>query len=274
MISLKNLTGLDVSFNPSTFKLAPENEVLLQNAPQKRLFSELQEYLKEELPTGMTKDPAYFIYRNIARKKDTDLFRTRRIRYDITIIPPRKIRHEYIKTAGHYHPTKPGTISYFPEVLDIISGHAYFILQKKDKENDSLLREIYLIEALPGEKVLLLPGFGHTTVNAFQEPLIFANLIGDNFSYDYEGFRKHHGAGYWLLEGNATEAMELEKNNSYQGVPEIKKIRPKESSKLGLTKKQPLYSLFITKPEIFSYLTSPENYTKDLTVEKCFKVLR
>jgi len=273
-ISLKKTSGLNLKLDTLTGKLSISDPSLSLPQEQYRTLGELQEYLKEEFSPGKSKEIAYIMYRNICLAEDEQKFKGANLRYDITVILPRSIGKEYIKTAGHYHPTKPGTNVAYPESIEVISGHGYFILQKKDKDDDGLIKEIYLVEALPGEKIIFPPGFGHSTINAFNEPLVISNIEANTFSNDYEGFRRHRGAGYWLLEGDTPDNTEIEKNTFYTSVPEVKKIRPKEQPKLGFKKSLTLYESLAKNPEDFAYLTQPEDFTKELIIEKCFKTIR
>ena len=52
----------------------------------------------------------YYMYRELSLgKKDALLIKEHGLRYDITVIPPRMLGCEFVKTAGHYHPLVPGT---------------------------------------------------------------------------------------------------------------------------------------------------------------------
>ncbi|HOV51744.1 MAG TPA: glucose-6-phosphate isomerase family protein, partial [Methanothrix sp.] len=51
----------------------------------------------------------YFMFRDLSLcRSDEKRLIEQDLRYDITIIPPRMLGREYIKTAGHYHPFVPG----------------------------------------------------------------------------------------------------------------------------------------------------------------------
>ena len=59
----------------------------------------------------------YYMYREVALAHDCDLIRQKGLRYDITVIVPGTLGGEYVKTAGHYHPEKPGTGLTYPCLL-------------------------------------------------------------------------------------------------------------------------------------------------------------
>ena len=187
-----------------------------------------------------------------------------KIRYDQTTIFPGKIGRELPKTFGHYHPKK------FPEIFEVISGQAWWLLQRPQRQNPKAIDEIYLVAALAGEKAMMLPGFGFISINPGKKKLIMANWVSSEFENDYETYENLRGAAYYLLEGPDGKSVEFEKNSYYEKVPEIIKLRPKEIPELGILKSQPLYEMIKT-PEKLEFLTHPEKYLDILTIEKCFK---
>ena len=49
--------------------------------------------------------PAYYMFRDLYySRSDRDRILEMRLRFDITVIPPRRVGKEFIKTFGHYHP--------------------------------------------------------------------------------------------------------------------------------------------------------------------------
>ena len=80
-------------------------------------------------PRAMDLKELYFMYREVARREEREEIRRRGLRYDITVIKPGLLGSEYIKTAGHYHPFKPGTGLTYPEVYEVLYGRGHYLLQ-------------------------------------------------------------------------------------------------------------------------------------------------
>lgn len=198
--------------------------------------------------------PLYTVYRNL-------YIIDGKIRYDVTLIPSSEIGGEFAKTFGHYHMEK------FPEIYEVLTGHAYFLMQRYEKDPGEIT-EAYAIEALAGEKTVMLPEFGHWSINAGKGPLTLANWIG-LVPYDYKLIEKYKGGCYYVL--NNDNSIEFEKNPNYKYVPEIIKLRPKQDiPELGIEKSVPIAELKKT-PKKLDWLINPEKYQELLTIKNLYR---
>ena len=248
MIDLTKISGLPILLDEKNMDLKFSGDFPFIKKSERSL-NELRPYLKNpEVKNGP--DPIYYVWRYVHLKKDDEKIKAYNLRYDITLIPPGKIDGEFVKTAGHFHKNKTGTNLPYPEIYEILLGRAYFLIQSPGK-NTKNIKAVRLIEAGPGEKVLVPPDFsGHTTINVFSEPLIMANWISDKAVYDYESYKNNHGASYYFLDNGSL--IDIVKNPNYDSVPEIKKIRAKKDP-------LPLYSL-VNNLEKLRFLNYPEEF--------------
>ncbi|MEM5777589.1 MAG: glucose-6-phosphate isomerase family protein [Candidatus Aenigmatarchaeota archaeon] len=183
--------------------------------PDVRYFSQLQEVLIDYEKLVEDMNTAYFMYRDIYRKND--------LRYDITVIPFAKIGREYNKTLGHYHPLAINGLSY-PEIYQVIYGNATYVLQKKDYSTNRVI-DVKIVEAQEGDIVVILPNYGHVTVNKKSDLLIMSNVVYCNFESDYSDYKKKKGAyAYITKEG-------IIKNSNYDEQLEISVIKAKDFNK-------------------------------------------
>lgn len=200
------------------------------------------------IPECPCSGPLYFMYRDLARtREDHAWLSTHALRYDITRIPPLTLCGEYVKTKGHYHPPNPSGVDY-PEVYEVLSGEAHYLLQDRAVEN------VVLIFAQEGDKVIIPPGYGHVTINASSRTLLMANLVSSRFSSDYSLYEERRGAAYYMMLGE-----ELVKNPHYPSVPPLCTRRPSQSTALGLKKGITLYQL-VEGREDLSFLNQPERF--------------
>jgi glucose-6-phosphate isomerase len=146
--------------------------------------------------------PVYYIHRDV--KEETNL------RYDITIIPPKLLGKEFVKTKGHFH------FGNFGELYRVLRGEGIFLIQKgKDK-----IEDFYFIRAKRGEYVKIPPGYGHATVNPSKKILKLANWVSKNCLSDYKSVEKKGGmCYYYTLDGWI-------RNKKYKKVPKIKEKKP------------------------------------------------
>lgn len=210
---------------------------------QVRTFSEMNDVLMKKQPV-IRDFPLYFMFRALAKKNG--------LRYDITIIPPKNLAGEYTKTYGHYHPIAEDKLSY-PEIYQILSGNAFFILQKKCP-NEKV--DVMITYCRKGNIILIPPNWGHVTVNATKDSiLITSNIISDNFESKYREYKENRGAAYYITEYG------LEPNNHYFIRTTEKKKHDEINAAYGLICSD-LLKEFWNNPEKFEFLKRPSLITK------------
>ncbi|MCE8423147.1 MAG: glucose-6-phosphate isomerase [Candidatus Methanoperedens sp.] len=196
----------------------------------------------------------YYMYRDLSlSKNDALVIKEHGLRYDITVIPPQMLGCEFIKTAGHYHPDVPGTGMTFPEIYEVLSGEAHYVMQKLEQ---GILKDVILVKAKEGDKVLIPPGYGHLTVNASLKVLKMANWVADHFDSIYSPIKENGGGAYFFLKGG------IVKNPRYDDVPELRILPPSNLSDIGLSRKKEMYGLvkdiekldFLKRPQDFGWL--------------------
>lgn len=193
----------------------------------------------------------YYMYRDLhLSRSDQEKLLEQGLRYDITIIPPRMLGIEYVKTAGHYHPQVQGSNVTYPEIYEVLEGEALYLLQKQD------LSDVVVVSAFAGDKVLIPPGYGHITINRSNNTLKMANFVARDFSSLYEPYKKMEGGAYfftrdgWIKNGRTPEAAELRRMDA----PDSRLLR-----RLGMAKSREMYPLLRGKGDM-DYLVHPDKY--------------
>lgn len=167
------------------------------------------------------------------------------------LIPPGSLGTEFVKTKGHYHQKKPGTNISYPELYEVLEGEAIYLFQK---EEDSILKDVIMIKAIAGDKVIVPPNYGHITINPSDKILKMANWVCSNFSSEYENIEKKCGGAYFVLINGI-----IFPNKKYGVVPVLRFIHPPDLSRFGIKKGEALYDL-INKPQVLKFLTYPEGH--------------
>jgi len=215
--------------------------------PGVRTIGEMRPVLAD--PSCACSDPLYFMYRDLARSDaDWQWLHAHNLRYDLTVIPPRDLCGEWVKTKGHYHPENPAGVGY-PEIYEVLEGEAHYLLQSRS------LSDVVLITAAKGDVVVIPPGYGHITINPSKnEILSMANIVSTAFESEYGEYESNHGAAYYELASG-----EIRKNPHYPPVPEARILPPKTGRGDHRICKGPLYDL-IGNSSAVEFLNYPEKY--------------
>lgn len=201
----------------------------------------------------------YFMYRGVGFPAHRALFEAHGLRYDITVVRPGTLGAEYVKTFGHYHPLAPGQALAYPEVYEVLAGRGHFLLQEPAPAAGGGWRvsDAVLVEAGPGEKVVIPPGYGHVTINPGEGWLVIGNLVAIAFQALYEPFREARGAAYYELAGEG-----FRPNPRYGPVPPLRRLPPSVAPALGVRPGVPLYRAFLDGPERFRFLRDPRSWAE------------
>jgi glucose-6-phosphate isomerase, archaeal len=207
-------------------------------------------------PGGAGPEELYYMYRDVCRSLDRELIGKHGLRYDVTAIRSGRVGEEYIKTAGHYHPTKPATETTYPEVYEVLYGKAHYLLQTEPDEDGV---DAILVEAVAGDKVLIPPGYGHITINPGPTVLVMSNWVGAGFASVYGPIKELGGGAYFELAADG-EDENFVANPRYRPTPRLA-LRPVEDRpEFGLVRGRPMYLEFLQDPATFAFLTEPEKY--------------
>ena len=215
--------------------------------PSARMLDEMRPVLYD--PQCRCCDPLYFMYRDLSRTSaDRRWLHEHKLRYDLTVIPPRNLCGEWVKTKGHYHPVNSAGVGY-PEIYEVLEGMAHYLLQSLT------LFDAVMITASAGDLVIIPPGYGHVSINPSADTtLSMANIVSTVFESEYCEYEKQHGAvWYELCTGR------LVKNQAYPKVPPIRFLEASCRADTHPVCKGPLYDL-IGNEDALAFLNFPEQF--------------
>jgi glucose-6-phosphate isomerase len=223
-----------------------------QRAPDIRRLYDMPDVIYDKSWLAGAKNvDLYYMYRDLyLSRSDQEKLLEQGLRYDITIIPPRMLGVEYIKTAGHYHPSVAGGNVTYPEIYEVLEGEALYLLQKQD------LSDVVAVSAFAGDKVLIPPDYGHITINRSNNTLKMANFVARDFSSLYEPYKKLGGGAYfftkdgWIKNEKTPEASELRRKDA----PDSSMLRS-----IGMTKSREMYPLLREKDRL-DFLVHPDGH--------------
>ena len=260
MIDLSELAGYPLKFDPQTAGLSFGPGTRMPQYSTRELDA-LRPVLID--PDAQGPDVLYWMYRNCGRPEDAGLNEGYDLRYDITVFRSLTLGAEFMKTSGHYHPLIPGQKVAYPEVYEILSGEARYVMQKLDDyaapPEEARVEDVIMVRACAGQKVIMPPGYGHVTVNTQDEPLVMSNWVSNQFSSFYGSVEAARGFAYYVVDdGNG--ASYLENSNYARGVPTARWAEVREVPELGLSWDTPLYRACVESPQAFEFLNGPAAY--------------
>jgi glucose-6-phosphate isomerase len=193
--------------------------------------------------------PLYFMYRDLARSDaDWRWMHDHHLRYDLTVIPPRDLCGEYVKTKGHYHPDNPRGVGY-PEIYEVLEGSVHYLLQSRK------LDDVALVSADAGDIVIIPPGYGHVSINPSPDrALAMANIVSTAFESEYGEYEALHGAAYYEMTNG-----ELRKNPHYPQVLPVRYLDAASGHGTHRFWKRPIYEL-IGDEGALAFLNHPERF--------------
>lgn len=257
MTDLSKTSGLSISLDDDNMLIVPHT--LMVTEMTERRVKDMQPFLVSREATAKT-NPIYRVYRDLL---PIEAKNHPQLEYDITVILPGAFQfpngeREYFRTAGHYHDEKKNGIGY-AEIYEVLSGYGRWIIQKR-AGGDGEIAESYLIEAGPGEKICIPPGFGHISVNVEDVSLVEAN-VRTYFDSDYEAYKKLRGGAWRILASHEKDMLEIEPNSNYHNTSHLQKLHPRKDWFKGYF--EPLWNVYQNSPEDIEFLLHPETYRQE-----------
>ena len=257
MIDLAKQSGLPLQWDLASKRLVfGEGMSNPQTRPDIRRRQDMAEVLYDNQAEEL--EELYYMYRGVSLSGDEGAIGGKGLRYDVTVICPGTLGREFVKTAGHYHPQKPGTGITYPEVYEVLHGRAHYLLQRPRPDHPGELESVILIAAKPGDKVLIPPHYGHITINPGDDYLLMSNYVAREFSSVYDPYREMKGGAYFEL--HSENGPDFVGNKNYRQLPQLQRCPVTSVPQLNLITGLPLYRVFKENSEAFHFLTEPENY--------------
>lgn len=150
--------------------------------------------------------PLYFMHRGLKIKDGW--------RYDITVIPPKMLGEEFVKTKGNRNSNG------FLEIYEVLEGEAIFLLQKM---KNGKVEDVMAVKAKKGDFVLDPAGYCLVSINPSKKTLKLGNWVPEKNENIYKEMEKKQGACYYYTQKGWL------KNENYKKVPKLKFKKPLKS---------------------------------------------
>jgi len=181
------------------------------------------------------------------------IFKQRNLTFGLVLLPSGKINREYIKTHGHYHSSMPGSNIGYPEVYTHFYGALYLLMQRRAGPWSTRLDDCVLYKMVPGQSIMIPPGYAHILINPSSEPGLMAGLYSLSSIHNYAPIDLMRGAAYYLTEKDGQES--LQPNLAYSPSPSLREIsQPDQPPFAPPDPTCPLWESFITQPDRYTFL--------------------
>lgn len=184
-----------------------ENIDLSNLKPDVRYLNELRGLLYDKEWEKTAPDmELYYMYRILKEEND--------LRYDITVIPPKMLGSEFVKTKGHQHQ------GFYGEIYAVLEGEGFYFFQKGEGKK---IKDVCVTKAKKGDIIVVPVGYGHVTINPSDKELKMANWVKKEDKGNFSWFENMHGACYYYTKQGWI------KNKNYKNVPELRFEEPLKS---------------------------------------------
>lgn len=245
--------GLDIQFqrHPMNFRYGPG---VLGPAPEYRWLDAIRASLRN--PDCAGPDPVYAIAMDVCRREDLDELKRRMLLFGIVIYAGGQLGDEPVRSQGHVHSISPHCGWSTPELFEVWEGRAIIYGQEKSGDDPG---KCIAIEAGPGERVVMPPGWAHFVANATPASLlIFGAWCDRQYGFDYTQMRAHHGLAWFpILTPGGKVRWEP---NSHYSSSKLQTKAAREYPELGISGELTIYRLIQSDPESIQWVSEPQRF--------------
>ena len=261
-IDLSHLAGFALVLDTEKYDVETGS---LQFKRQARGHTDMAAVLMDPMQASSVTD-LYWTYTLRSAAEFNPLFEQRNLTFGLVLLPPGKIGVEYIKTHGHYHSYMPGSQIGYPEVYTHYSGSLYLLMQRRASQQDTRLDDCVLYKMIPGQSIMIPPGYAHILINPSGEAGLMAGLYSRNSVHDYAPIDQMRGAAYYLTEQDGELAVLP--NPAYPASPALREITQLDGSAFTPPDADhPLWKSFVTNPDRYAFLHDADAARLQFTTE-------
>ncbi len=179
-------------------------EVKTKIKPEVRFLNNMKEVLYDQkwVKTAPNLE-LYYMYRGVKAKNG--------LRYDITVIPPKILGKEFVKTKGNRNSNN------FPELYTVLKGKAILFTQKR---TGKIVKDVAVFKLKRGDWVIISPEDDVVTINPTKKLLKTANWVSEKNENLYKELEVMRGGCYYYTKSGWI------KNQKYVKIPPLRFEKP------------------------------------------------
>jgi glucose-6-phosphate isomerase len=228
MIDLGRFAGFAVLLDPGNLTLTFGPGIATAPVTVRHL-DEVRSLLRD--PNASGPDHLYTIYMDVRVKDRAAGLRSLGLGYGAVVYNHGSLGGEALRSQGHVHSAPEATGVAYSEIYEFWHGRGLVYMQDRASAD---VADVIVVEAGPGDKVVIPPGWAHATVNLGAEPMVFGAVYAQDAQLLYEPLRKLQGTAHYVLADGTFES-----NPRYRSVPPPRKKAPHEIPEHGIAHGRP-----------------------------------
>lgn len=246
LIDLATRAGFQVRLDPEALTLEFGPGITTAPVVVRRL-DEVRPLLREPEATGP--DHLYTIYMDIRIPGVCDLLRANGLGYGAVVYNHGALGKEALRSQGHVHSVALDTGLGYSELYEFWHGHGLVYMQDAATPD---VTDVIVVEASPGDKVAIPPGWAHATVNLGDGPLAFGAVYALDARLLYDPLRQLQGTAHYVLVDGS-----LEPNPRYRSPPKARRCAPHRLPEVGVESGRPALAGDVAR---LAFVSRPERY--------------
>jgi glucose-6-phosphate isomerase, archaeal len=201
-------------------------------------------------------DPVYAIAMDIGCKQHLSELHRRMLLFGVVAYVPGRLGREPVRSQGHEHAVSQHCGWSTPELFEIWEGRAIVYAQEYACDDPG---RCIAVEAGPGERVVVPPGWTHCVINANPDSyMVFAAWCDRQYGFIYDGVRAHGGVAWFPLLDDRGEIY-WQPNPRYAS-SSLTRRTARQYPELGLAASLPVYEQFARNPESVQWVSDPARF--------------
>jgi glucose-6-phosphate isomerase len=251
----QTVTGLNVEIDPETLEFrygagvrGPKTEFRTLDAIRSSLMD----------PGCEGPSPVYSIAMDVRREEDERALKAQYLLFGVVAYTAGQLGREPVRSQGHVHVIAAHSGWSPPELFEIWEGKAIIYAQERATDDPG---RCVAVTSLPGEKVVVPPGWAHAVINAdIHRGMVFGAWCDREYGFDYAGVRAHGGLAHFPVV-QADGAIEWIANDRYRAA-RLEQRGSRQYPELELDPIEPIYTQYRRHANSVQWVAQPERFAE------------
>ncbi len=244
VLDLTEFAGFEVRLDPLRLELSFGSGIRTQ-PPVVRRLDEVRPLLRDADASGP--EHLYTIYMGVEVPGIAPALQALGLGYGAVVYNHGSLGGERLRSQGHVHSVSAASGVAYSELYEFWHGRGLVYMQDVAGPE---VGDVVVVEAGPGDKVAIPPGWAHATVNLGAGPMAFGAVYALDAQLLYEPLRAMRGMAHYVLTDGR-----LEPNPRYRSVPLPRRQPPHHVPEHGIEAGRPALAgdlgrlEFVSRPE-------------------------